>query len=359
MKKVLTIGGATYDIYIEYACPDVREFQTSTGKRSFLVLEEGLKIDVDAVSYHSGGGATNSAVSFSQLGISAVSAFKLGRDLQAQFILDELRRYGVSDVYPRYSDTAHTSTAVIIPCPSGNRSVLVYRGATEQLSADDVPASLYADVDQIYITSLSKDAAHLLPELVAQATVPVAVNPGTSQLSEGVEFLIKALADIDILILNALEASVLMHALVGKGIACDDGQGVDDKHDGGPELLVHALVYEDVCFSLKNFFDTLLAGGPRIVVVTNGEDGVYVATKQKRFYCPSLSVDVVNTVGAGDAFGSCFVAQLLYGQSLEDAARAGVINSASVIQHTGAKNGLLTREELMQRLKTDLKIQPF
>ena len=78
MKKVLTIGGAVYDIFIEYQSPETLNLHTHDLNKRFLVLEEGAKVEVQNLAYRSGGGATNSAVSFQKLGYNTSSFFKIG-----------------------------------------------------------------------------------------------------------------------------------------------------------------------------------------------------------------------------------------------------------------------------------------
>jgi sugar/nucleoside kinase (ribokinase family) len=86
------------------------------------------------------------------------------------------------------------------------------------------------------------------------------------------------------------------------------------------------------------------------VVVTNGAEGVYVATNDRLYFHKSMHVKVVNTLGAGDAFGSSFVGALYAGNDVSDAIRYGIVNSASVIQHAGAKTGLLSAAALKERI---------
>ena len=62
-------------------------------------------------------------------------------------------------------------------------------------------------------------------------------------------------------------------------------------------------------------------------------------------------VTLIDTLGAGDAFGSCFVASLAQGKSVPDALRAGIVNSASGIQQLGAKPGLLEGKALAKAVK--------
>jgi fructokinase len=52
----------------------------------------------------------------------------------------------------------------------------------------------------------------------------------------------------------------------------------------------------------------LLAAGPAVVLLTRGGDGVTVVTRTGETDVPALAVEVVDTIGAGDAFGGGFLA---------------------------------------------------
>ena len=65
-KTVLTIGGATQDIYVRFHGADSMKISKSSGELSYMLFESGAKIEVEDLSYFSGGGATNSAVTFSR-----------------------------------------------------------------------------------------------------------------------------------------------------------------------------------------------------------------------------------------------------------------------------------------------------
>src|SRR5581483_11568459 len=93
--NILTIGGATQDIFIKHK----HHQHEHTHERTLSVLEEGTKIDVDDIHYCSGGGATNTAASFARLGYSTTSFFKVGDDPQGTFILNQLQSYGINTSY--------------------------------------------------------------------------------------------------------------------------------------------------------------------------------------------------------------------------------------------------------------------
>lgn len=326
MKRVLTIGGATYDIFIEYNNATTTEID----HHRFLLLHEGRKIDVESVSYYSGGGATNSAASFARLGFDTHTFFKIGTDFQGSFILDSLKKEQVT-VHHVVAPDVPTSSSFIIPMPSGDNTILVYRGANNCLTQQEIPADLISQQDQLYVTSLGGSSAALLPYIVGIAKkngIPVAVNPGRSQITTGMKSLCDALPAIDILILNCYEASECMRALRPKDY-----------------------------FDIPAFCRLMRLQGPKIVAVTDGANGVYVAHEDTLLFHPSLPpASIVSTVGAGDAFGSCFVAQIALGKSIDDAMRAGILNSSSVLGHVGAKTGLLTQEEIESKI---IEIDPL
>jgi fructokinase len=54
----------------------------------------------------------------------------------------------------------------------------------------------------------------------------------------------------------------------------------------------------------------LLTCGPRLVAVTLGADGAFGVTREADAEVPAPAVDVVDTIGAGDAFGAALLAWL-------------------------------------------------
>ena len=91
--KVLTIGGATQDSIIEYSEPETLNLQSHRGTRSYLLLEEGKKIEVETLGHYSGGGATNSAVTFSRFGFDVATFCLVGNDSAGEFIIQDLEKF--------------------------------------------------------------------------------------------------------------------------------------------------------------------------------------------------------------------------------------------------------------------------
>ncbi len=345
MKKILTIGSAMQDIFTQYEDVETLHLHTKEEDLSYVCIRAGRKIEIQNLIYYCGGGAANSAVSFARTGFDVNILCKIGIDQASDFIINPLQSENVSTNYIVRTKNAPTGNSFIIPGPHGNSAVLVYRGANITLTESEIPEEAIIKTDQLYITSLSANTAPLLIPIIKLAkkhNKPVAINPGTSQLTAHAQSLKNALPGINILILNSYEAELLMTTLMITLPPID----IQSSDNTLPDLLKKPLGSATTMFTLQQFFQTVHACGPKIIVVTNGAEGVYASDMHTIYFHPSIPIESVSSIGAGDAFGSCFIAQLNNGLSIDDALRSGIINSASVIQHLGTQTGLLTTEEI-------------
>ena len=148
-----------------------------------------------------------------------------------------------------------------------------------------------------------------------QAGVPVFFDPGPS-----IEFVPPALTaqilgTVDVLLLNGEEAALL----------CDKSTPMDTVRE-------------------------LLACGPSTVVLKRGAAGCLVATADQLVEQPGFAVEVVDTVGAGDAFAAAFIAGWLRGGSLRDCATLANALGALVATQRGAGTRIPAREHLLDLL---------
>ncbi|MBT3456133.1 carbohydrate kinase family protein [bacterium] len=353
-KKIITVGGATTDTFIKYEDSETLKISNKTGTRSFLLLEYGGKLEVKDLNYYTGGGGTNSAVSFSRLGFEASTICKVGKDSGGERILEKLRAEKVNTDHVVISEKGKSGRSFIIPSFESDRTIFAYRGITTSLQITDISEKLIKNNNFLYVTSLSGKSSKIFKTLVQKAKklgLQVATNPGISQLRDGATTLADALKFVDIFILNSSEAKQFMRSLLENDYiqSSKSKEKCGLRKKDGPELFQSFTCYEDIHFNLGHFFKDILSRGPKTVVVTNGSEGVYVANKKNVFFCPSPDVNVVNTLGAGDAFGSCFSAQIFDGRTIEESITKGVINACSVIEYEDAKIGLLTKTELEKK----------
>lgn len=74
-----------------------------------------------------------------------------------------------------------------------------------------------------------------------------------------------------------------------------------------------------------------------IILCTLGENGAFCLTKENVFfYDPGYQIDLVDTVGSGDAFSAGFVHYYMNGHPIEEALRFGNAAGAMVATTTGA-----------------------
>jgi fructokinase len=82
-----------------------------------------------------------------------------------------------------------------------------------------------------------------------------------------------------------------------------------------------------------------------IVLVTLGEKGVYAVSKSgESISVPGISVTVVDTIGAGDAFSAGFTFKYLQGAPLKECCRFGNITGAMNAARAGGMPNILTKE---------------
>src|SRR4030042_199955 len=130
---VVTFGSAFVDVYLQ--SPDfrvIRSPQVSGGRALCEVY--GGKINVEELIITSGGGATNNAVAFERLGLQTAAVCCVGNDDWGLFVRKNMMTEGVSPLYVQISKKLKTSYSTILVSHDGGRTVLSYRGASNQLS---------------------------------------------------------------------------------------------------------------------------------------------------------------------------------------------------------------------------------
>jgi 5-dehydro-2-deoxygluconokinase len=94
----------------------------------------------------------------------------------------------------------------------------------------------------------------------------------------------------------------------------------------------------------------LLELGPRLAIVKLGPRGVLAATADDHWVVPAVPVDVVNGLGAGDAFGGALCHGLLSGWDVERIIRFANAAGAVVASRLGCADDMPTREDVEARL---------
>ncbi len=339
MVKALTVGGATIDVIGLVASTEIERMTMHNATTSFLLLEEGKKIDASGITSSVGGGASNAAVAMARMGAQTACFGLVGQDLDGDEILQVLTCENVEiDLMLRHDDLP-TGKAVMIASHVRNPTIFVARGANTALKQRDITPEVFKDRDLVYITGLSGDSAACFAEIAAQAKAAgafVAANPGIRQITYRTESVLEALQYIDLLTLNRTEAEALVKLLPYYNVPKWDMPQVQP-----------LLFEEGLCGRpLQSYMAAVLEAGPKIAVVTNGREGAYIGSADGIRYGRSLTTSVKGTAGAGDAFASTFALQWVMKQDLKLAFQAAVINAAAVVQELDTQSGLMTESEI-------------
>lgn len=308
---VITIGSATQDVFIRSQALEVQKDPTAPDGFD-ACIPMGSKLPIDELTFATGGGATNAAVTLARFGLKTACFSVVGDDETGRTLINQLRDEDIDTSGIMINTGEKTAYSVILVAGSGQRGILTHRGAAGFLNAASFP---WTNTKWIYLTSLGGNLQNNR-EVFAQAIelgARVAWNPGNADLELGADKLAPLLRQTDVLILNREEAAELAQL--------------------PPRHLKEIISDITQHVARKNF----------ILVITDGGNGAYVHTEGETWYAPALKGERKNTTGAGDAFGSAFVSAIAQQKNLKTALAWGMLNSFGVITHMGAKAGILKK----------------
>ncbi len=257
-----------------------------------------------------GGAESNVAIAFTRLGGSATWVSRLGSDPIGDLVESQLRSAGVEVIAPRLLGST-TGVMVKERRTVQHRRVTYYRSASaaRALNPDDVETELIESSRIVHLTgitpALSASAQQMVLDVARRArragvTVSFDVNY-RSQLwtaSEASAFLADLRPSIDVLFGDPGELD-----LVASGLGAIDAAHEAVRGEGG--------------------------GGPREIVIKLGDRGAVAVTPDAVEQIDAYPVEVVDTVGAGDAFVGGYLSALAEGASvaerLDRAARCGAL----------------------------------
>lgn len=309
---IVTIGTATRDAFLKSDDFEVITSEAfSTGKGGCFSL--GSKIEVKDIFFSTGGGAVNAATTFARFGYKAACVCKVGQDASGKTVIEDLKKEKVEIKFVAQEPEKATAYSIILIAPTGERTILVHRGASEDLTEDNIPGDLQSE--WLYLAPLGGENAKIFEPILnwaSEKNIKIAVNPSRSQLELGLNKLRPLLRKVSVFILNQEEAALL----------CD----LNIKEE-------------------RLIFKTLDEAIDGIVVMTKGPEGLVVSDGKNLWRAGTFpEKEIVDRTGAGDAFGSGFVASFMKDGDTEKAIRFGSANATSKVEHLGARTGILDKK---------------
>ena len=322
--KTMSIGGATFDLFVRTAHDLI---QTENKKQAILALHLGEKIRIQDVIQTCGGGACNTAVGFARLGMDAYVSCVLGSDQWGEALLKNFHAQHVRTDCTTIVEKEHSSFSIILSAGSGERVILYSPGTNDHLHDATFDRENARNMDWIYLNHIQEESCIIQDDIIDILTSNHALrmtwNPGGCQLDMGIreKHIHKLLEYTTILLLNQEEAYRFTKT-----------EKIDDA------------------------FRTLCRAGPEIICITQGKNGVTATDGTKQYHCQTLpDTSIIDTTGAGDAFGTGVSFAIAQGWTLPDALKAGTLNATSVVGAFGAQAGLLSAK----RLHTDITQKPL
>lgn len=304
MARIVSVGAALQDVYLI----DHDDFGTNS-RGFFNQLELGTKVDIDKIQFSTGGGATNAATTFARNGHESIFMGCIANDPAGTAIINALDDEGIDNSYVSYAENIHTGYSVLLLAPNGERTILTCRGASAKfdiLNPDDLE-NIYPD--WLYVTTF-RGNMDMLDQFFTKAKslgAKIMFNPGNLELAHQRK-LLGLLSDVDVLLLNKEEA----------------------------KKIVVGSTLQELILRVRNYVPA--------AIITDGNQGA-IATDGKEVYRLGLYEDVPikDATGAGDAFGSGFLAAYANGKNFKESLIFASANSTSVVRKIGSKAGIITQ----------------
>jgi len=266
-----------------------------------------------------GGTATNVAVAAARLGRRTAVITKVGDDPFGGYIRGALREFGVDDGFVG-TDALRTPLAFCEIHPPDDFPLLFYR----QPSAPDL---------QLTVADIDADAVRGAGIFWVTGT-GLSVEPSRSSTLEALTWRDgETIVDLDWRPMFWTEApGEWMRAAVSRATVA-----VGNREEAG------VAVGEGEPLEMAQ---RLLELGPRLAIVKLGPRGVLAATAEQHWIVPPIPVDVVNGLGAGDAFGGALCHGLLSGWDVEPIVRFANAAGAVVASRLGCADDMPTAADV-------------
>lgn len=308
---VFGVGNALVDI--QARVPDALLQELSIDKGIMTLVDNDQQASVMGRLHEhdlhrcAGGSAANTIVAMADLGGSAAYVGKVGNDDVGTFFLDEMRKLGITiDVDPADDPTG---TCAVLITQDAQRTMLTNLGASAGLTADDIHEPFIRDAKYVYIEGYlltgptTKAAAYRAMELAQKNGTKIALTASDPFLIDLIRDEIWDLitGPVDLFFCNELEAKSLT--------------GENDPIRCAARIHEHA---ENVALTL---------GGKGSIVMHGGE----------AFPIEGVSVEAIDTTGAGDMYAGALLYGITNGMSWRQAGHLASHAAARIVSQLGAR----------------------
>ncbi len=301
-------------------------------------------VDIRGFDAFVGGSPLNIAVGAARLGAQATLLTGIGRDKVGEFIINFLKKQRVNTNHIPVIDGARTS-AVILGIEPPDRFPLVYyrdNCADSQITIDHIIA---AGIPEYRVLEVSATALSIEPGRSAVFyAVETAFDNGVDVVLD-IDF--RADQWKDLRSFGLMVRAILPKVKIAIGTE-EEILAATLKHAGQVEIKHQQISAPEIKGDIDASIAKILQSGPEVLIVKRGSKGVSLFRNDGSCQeVPGYPVDVLNVLGAGDAFASGFIYGYLQGWDLFKACRLGNASGAWVVQKPGCANDMPYYEELM------------
>lgn len=288
-------------------------------------LQDAVPLEeVTSFGKYLGGSAANVAVAASRLGRRSGLVSGVGDDAFGRYLRAELARFAVSDAQVRTSTTAQTPITFCEIFPPDHFPITFYRepiAPDQQLEPADLDPAAIRAADLFWTTlgGLAKE-----PSRSAQFA---ALDARGRRGHTVIDLDYRASFWPDAAAAGAAARAAIAQSTIAVGNREECEVAVGERDD-------------------ERAAEALLALGVELAIVKSGPDGVYARTATESVRVPSHRVDVVNGLGAGDAFGGALCHGLLAGWELERTLRYANAAGAIVASRRECAEAMPTAAEV-------------
>lgn len=302
-------------------------------------------IDIKGFDAFVGGSPLNIAVGAARLGAKTTLLTAVGTDKVGDFILNFLQKQNVNtEAIPRIEGAR--SSAVILGIEPPDRFPLVFyreNAADSQVNIDHVIA---ADIGKYRILEISATALNVEPSRSAVFYAVEIANDNGVDVVLDIDFRADQWKDVR-------SFGLMVRTLLPKvkiAIGTEEEILAATLQDAGQVNIKHQQISApEIAGDIDASIQKILKAGPEVLIVKRGAKGATIFYKDgKQEEVPGFPVEILNVLGAGDAFASGFIYGYLQGWDLYKACRLGNASGAWVVQKAGCANDMPYYDEVMK-----------
>ncbi|WP_219463362.1 5-dehydro-2-deoxygluconokinase [Nonomuraea rhizosphaerae] len=274
-----------------------------------------------------GGSATNVAVAASRHGLRAAVITAVGADPFGEYVREAIRGFGVDDAFVATIEGPSTPVTFCEIFPPDHFPIYFYRGEHPpdlRVTPESLDLAAVREAAMFWFTGTG------LSQEPSRAAHFAALEARTSGLTvfdmDWRPMLWKEPGAAERVYREALPKA---NVAVGNLDEVEVAVGTRD-----PEAAAQAL----------------LEAGVRVAVVKMGPEGVLARSREEQTVAPPVKIDVVNGLGAGDAFGGALATGLLRGWPLERTIRFANAAGAHVAARLACADAMPTTDEVLALL---------